>query len=345
MQSETTTQHPFIVCDNLVKIYRVGDHDVVALQGLDMVVQPGEIMGVVGVSGSGKSTLMNILGGLDRPSAGRVWVDGKDLLKLSNSALDYYRLSKVGFVWQQSARNLLPYLSALKNVEMPLIIAGELSRKKKQYAEKLLDIVGLAQRSKHRLSELSGGEQQRVALAVALSNQPTLLLADEPTGEVDEATAQSIYQTIRDLNVELGLTILIVSHDTALAHHVDRVISIRDGKITTETVAGIRPPVEENAENGEVPAEVEKTFMDLTVLDSAGRLQVPKEYLEQFKIKGRVHLEIQEDGILIRPVPEHDQDHSAEKMATSLEKSRIVGGLAGWLKRLVPGGEGRSHGE
>ena len=332
---------PFIVCNNLVKIYKVAEHDVVALQGLDLVVETGELLGVVGVSGSGKSTLMNILGGLDRPSAGRIWSNGKDLLKLSNPELDHYRLTTVGFVWQQASRNLVPYLSAQKNVEMPLILAGDMSRSRRKQAEELLDAVGLKARRKHRLSELSGGEQQRVAIAVALANKPKLLLADEPTGEVDEATAATIYAIFRDLNRDLGLTTLIVSHDTRLAHQVDRVIAIRDGKISSETV---RLPGTSTADellaahNGEgAPAqeemqkEPEKVFQELTVLDSAGRLQVPKEYLERYQISGRARLEPVDDGILIRPAPEAAPAHDTEALVERMEEAKKV---SAWQKVL-----------
>jgi putative ABC transport system ATP-binding protein len=227
---------PLILCDNLVKIYRVSDHDVVALQGLDLVVEEGELLGIVGVSGSGKSTLMNVLGGLDRPSAGRVRVAGNDLLKLSDSALDRYRLATVGFVWQQSARNLVPFLNAQENVELPLILGGVSGTKAREIARRLLKAVDLEDRRSHRLSEMSGGEQQRVGIAVALSNNPRLLLADEPTGEVDEQTAHTIYETLRNLNKDFGLTTLIVSHDPNISRQVNRVVAIRDGKIATETV-------------------------------------------------------------------------------------------------------------
>jgi len=169
-------QEPFIICDNLVKIYKIADLETVALQGLDLIVARGELMGIVGPSGSGKSTLMNILGGLVRPSAGRVWVDGIDLLKMSDSGLNRYRRSKVGFVWQQGTRNLVPYLTAVENVELPMILAGKSGREDRRYAESLLDAVGLAERRHHHLAEMSGGEQQRVAIAVALSNNPTLPL-------------------------------------------------------------------------------------------------------------------------------------------------------------------------
>jgi putative ABC transport system ATP-binding protein len=306
-------QEPFIVCDNLVKIYKVADLEIVALQGLDLVVAPGELMGIVGPSGSGKTTLMNILGGIGRPSAGRVWVDGQDLLKMSDAVLDRYRRSKVGFIWQLSARNLIPYLNALENVELPMTLAGQTGRKKRQHAEELLEVVGLAERRHHHLAQLSGGEQQRVAVAVALANNPTLFLADEPTGEVDSATALTIYETFQRLNREYGLTTLIVSHDPGIARHVERVVAIRDGKMATETV---RQSVSSNTHDDELAAEgdiqeEEVVFEELVVLDSAGRLQVPKEYLESFDIKGRARLELTEEGILIRPAPQSAQMQAA----------------------------------
>jgi putative ABC transport system ATP-binding protein len=304
---------PIIVCDNLIKIYQVAEHDVMALQGLDLVVKAGELMGIVGVSGSGKSTLLNILGGLDRPSAGRIMVNGQNLLKLSNSALDQYRLNTVGFVWQQSARNLVAYMSALRNIELPMTLFGESSRVKRKRAEELLDRVGLSDRRHHKLSELSGGEQQRVAIAVALANKPKLLLADEPTGEVDEANAQRIYQIFKDLNHELNLTTLIVSHDLNLAKHVDRVVSIRDGKVSSETLRDHRPRADGD------PAEHDSAFTELIVLDSAGRMHIPKELRAQLGLQRYARLEVVEGGILIRPVPaaDHPEEHHDTKSVFS----------------------------
>jgi putative ABC transport system ATP-binding protein len=323
-----TAQEAFIVCDNLVKIYKIADLETVALQGLDLVVAPGELLGIVGPSGSGKSTLMNILGGLDRPSAGRVWVEGQDLLKMSDAALDRYRRSRVGFVWQQSSRNLVPYLSALENVELPMTLAGRNSGTKQEWAEGLLEAVGLVERRHHRLAQLSGGEQQRVAIAVALANNPVLLLADEPTGEVDWATALTIYETIQRLNREYGLTTLIVSHDPGIARHVDRVVVIRDGKTATETV---RQSVVNGAPDGEAVAEDgvqgEEVFEELVVLDSAGRLQVPKEYLEYLNIKGRARLELTEEGILILPAPQAAHAQAAGVFAAELVPEP---GVHGW---------------
>lgn len=334
------TQEPIIICDNLVKIYKIAELEVVALQGLDLVVSQGELLGIVGASGSGKTTLMNTLGGLDRPSAGRVWVDGHDLLKMSAADLDHYRRSTVGFVWQQVGRNLVHYLNALENVELPMILAGRTGRAKRERAGDLLEAVGLAERRKHRLSELSGGEQQRVAIAVALANEPRMLLADEPTGEVDEKTALTLYETFQSLNRDFGLTTLIVSHDLGLARHVDRIVAIRDGKTAAETVRqnGASGSTQSTAEE-----EQEERFEELTVLDSAGRLQVPKDYLEQYSMRRRVRLELTEEGILIRPAPHSDDDQTAEELASDLAQTRKARGLRGilnrWRRRAGTGGK------
>jgi ABC-type lipoprotein export system ATPase subunit/bifunctional DNA-binding transcriptional regulator/antitoxin component of YhaV-PrlF toxin-antitoxin module len=318
------TQESFIICDNVVRIFKIAGHDVVALQGLDMAVAPAELLGVVGVSGSGKSTLMNILGGLDRPTAGRVWVDGKDLLKLSDTALTRYRLLSVGFLWQQSARNLLPYLNAQENIEYPMTVAGEFGRKKRQRAQKLLEIVGLSDRRKHRLSELSGGEQQRVAIAVALANNPKLLLADEPTGEVDTRTADAIYKIFRNLQSELKLTTIIVSHDAQIGKQVDRVIAIRDGKIASELVRqNGDSPLPAGAHDSAV-ASAPQEHIELTVVDSAGRLQIPKDLRQQFGIRHRVRLDATPEGVLIRPV-ETAHVETAEDMVDRMERNKQTG--------------------
>jgi len=328
--SQQPAASPLIICENLVKIYKVADLEVVALQGLDLLVNSGELLGIVGASGSGKSTLMNVLGGLDRPSAGRVWVDGHDLLKISNTALNRYRRTKVGFVWQQSARNLVPYLNALENVQLPMTLSGEAGQQKRHRAETLLEAVGLAERKHHHLSELSGGEQQRVAIAVALGNNPSLLLADEPTGELDSETALVIYRTLQNLNQQLGLTILIVSHDAGIARHVDRVVAIRDGKLASETVRQTNHNATSPDPDG-LPAD--DIFHELVVLDSAGRLQLPKEYLEQFDIKGRAQLEITEEGILIRPAPNNNHAQRAESAAANSAPAGPSHGWRQWLKR------------
>ncbi len=281
---------PFIHCENLVKIYKVDELEVVALQGLDLEVQQGEFLAIVGASGSGKSSLLNMLGGLDRPSAGRLLVGGQDLLKLADQELARYRLTQVGFVWQQAARNLLPYLTAQENVELPMVAAGAPANASAQYAQELLDAVGLADRRRHRLTQLSGGQQQRVALAVALANRPQLLLADEPTGEVDSATAQLIWQALRSLSQRYSLTVIIVSHDRAIARVVDRVVSIRDGKTSSETVR----------QHPDTHLHSADHFQERVVLDVAGRVQLPRDYLLQRGIKTRATVELVEEGILIR---------------------------------------------
>lgn len=336
------TSDVFIRCEGLVKIYKVANLEVIALQGLDLEVARGEMLGIVGASGSGKSTLMNILGGLDRPSAGRVWVDGHDLLKLSYEAINHYRRTRVGFVWQQGARNLIPYLTALENVRLPITIAAQDWSTEKPHAEALLDSVGLSERKHHRLSELSGGEQQRVAIAVALANDPVLLLADEPTGEVDTATALGIFQLLKDLNRQYGLTTVIVSHDLDIAHHVDRVVAIRDGKTSSETVRQLQRDTHTDTAPG-LGGKTGETFEEFVLLDSAGRLQVPREYLEQFNIRGRVLLDVTEEGILIRPAAGNDSnDHpgtQVEEISPEIDQTEPRG-LRGWWTRLRQGRKG-----
>ena len=310
-----TSNGPMIICDGLVKIYKVQDLEVVALQGLDLAVDTGEFMAIVGPSGSGKSTLMNILGGLDRPSAGKVLVDNQDLLKLSSAGLTRYRRAKVGFVWQQPSRNLIPYLSVEENIELPMIVGGMPNRERKEWTRELLEAVGLYDRRDHNLHQLSGGEQQRTAISVALANKPVLLLADEPTGEVDTTTAQAILETLRYLNKTYTLTIVTVTHDSRISDQVDRVVGIRDGKTSSERLRRVRPA--QDVPKGEpvaaiegergpesAPVEEEVTYHEYVVVDSAGRLQIPKDYLDELGIKGRAQLELTEKGILILPAEE-----------------------------------------
>ncbi len=310
-----------IQCENLVKIYRLergishsGETaEVQALQGLDLTVMRGEMVGIVGASGSGKSTLLNILGGLDRPTGGRVVVNKKDLARLSQGELDHYRREMVGFVWQQGSRNLIPYLTALENVQLPLTLSGRLGTNARERPLELLKLVGLEARKTHRLEELSGGEQQRVAIAIALANQPSLLLADEPTGELDTASAQTIYNLLRELNRTLGLTVIIVSHDISLAKQVDRVVAVRDGRLASETVRKLVVSGE-----GGAASEEKHHLEELLVLDSAGRLQLPREYLAQYNIRRRVRLETTPDGILIRP-PEKEHAVTEESVSEASE--------------------------
>jgi len=281
-----------------MKIYKIDDdHEVIALQGLDLQVEQGEMMGIIGSSGSGKSTLLNMLGGLDRPTAGRLMVDGKDLLRMSDKDLVKYKLETVGFVWQNNARNLIPYLTAVENVELPMLIKG---RHRRERAKELLEMVGLGHRLKSRLNSLSGGEQQRVAIAISLANDPSLLLADEPTGSVDVKTADVILDVLRNLNRELGVTIVIVTHDTQLTRKMDRVVAIRDGKTSSEILRRSHYINTDLDENQEENVE-EDTHVELAVLDSARRIQVPEEYLEAIGISdtNKVRMELEDGKIVI----------------------------------------------
>ncbi len=295
-----------IRCDNLVKIYKVADLEVVALQGLDLHVEPAEMIALVGASGSGKSTLMNILGGLDVPSAGRAIVAGHDLTRMDGRARTSYRRRVVGFVWQQTERNLLSHLSASENVELPMLLDGIDARQRRQRASLLMDLVGVPTARRHgHPGELSGGEQQRVAVAIALANQPPVLLADEPTGELDGDTAAQLLTALRRVNAELRTTIVIVTHDPLVSDHVQRTIAIRDGRTSTETVhsgeaiwLGDRRAAA-GSDRGGAPGG--RTSEEFAVLDQAGRLQLPRAHVDALGLRRRVTLRLEADHLEIWP--------------------------------------------
>lgn len=297
-QEIKTISDDMIYSENLVKIYKTDDIEVVALQGLDLTVKRGEIMAIVGNSGSGKSTLLNMLGGLDKPSAGNLFVDGKDLLKFTDKDFIEYKRHTVGFVWQNNARNLIPYLTAVQNVELPMILGR--SKERREWALELLEMVGLSDRQNSRLDQMSGGEQQRVAIAIALANKPRLLLADEPTGSVDTKTADMILEVFKELNSKMGVTIVIVTHDRNLAKKIDRVVSISDGRTSTEILRR-RSYSDELSSIGDTLAVEEDAHDEVAVLDRAGRLQLPKEYIDTLGIKGgdRVKVELDNNKISI----------------------------------------------
>ncbi len=296
-----------IVCDNVVKIYKAHELEVFALQGLDLTIEKGELMAIIGSSGSGKSTLLNLLGGLERPSAGSLLVDGKNLLRMTEKELKLYKRLTVGFVWQNQGRNLIPYLTAQQNVELPMLIKG---RAQSQKAKDLLKMVGLGHRLHNRLDQLSGGEQQRVAIAIALANDPPLLLADEPTGSVDSKTGDQLLNVFREINETLNTTIVIVTHDTQLMKKVDRVVSIRDGKTSSEMFRMQPHELEEQMREGMF---TEETHMEYTVVDRAGRLQIPEQLLQtlglQEDAQNRVQIEEEDGRIIIKP------QHSVKKDA------------------------------
>ena len=292
---DTGEGRPIIQCDNLVKIYKTEDIEVLALQGLDITIYEGELMAIIGNSGSGKSTFLNMIGGLDRPSAGKLIVDGKDLFKMTEAELVDYKRSTVGFVWQNNARNLLPYLTAWQNVQMPMLFKG---KEKKEKALELLELVGMAHKKNSKLNQLSGGEQQRIAIAIALANDPKILLADEPTGAVDVKTGAFILDVFREINKTKGTTIVIVTHDRLLSRKVNRVAAIRDGKIGSEMIMkqDYRDRMSEITaftENSEIQDE-------FAILDRAGRVQIPHDVLEKTGIDGnKVKMEIVDGQIII----------------------------------------------
>ena len=285
-----------IECDNLVKIYKTKDLEVLALQGLDLLVKRGELMAIIGNSGSGKSTFLNMIGGLDRPSAGKLYVDGKDLFRMNEKELVEYKKKTVGFVWQNNARNLLPYLTAYENIMTPMLFSDE--KNKGDRVMELLDMVGLSHRKNSKLSQLSGGEQQRIAIAIALANRPKLLLADEPTGSVDRNTSDYILDMFRRLNEELGITIVIVTHDKTLTKKVNRVVSIRDGKTSSERI--VKEDYINKLRDNTLDWNTLESQEEYAVLDRAGRLQIPKELLEEMGVKdNKVKLEVKDGKIVI----------------------------------------------
>lgn len=284
-----------VQADNLMKIYKTKDIEVVALQGLDLTVEQGELMAIIGNSGSGKSTFLNMIGGLDKPSAGKLFVDGKNLFTMTERQLVEYKRKTVGFVWQNNGRNLFPYLTALENVMVPMQIGSE--KKCKERALELLDMVGLAHKKNNKLSQLSGGEQQRVAIAIAVANAPKLLLADEPTGSVDSKTSDYILDVFRRLNKEWGQTIVLVTHDVLLSKKVQRVAAIRDGKISSERILKeTHADVMEGASAG----WDDETQDEFAVIDRAGRVQIPREFLETMNLEGnKVRMSIRDGRITL----------------------------------------------
>ena len=290
-----------VQADGLVKIYKSKQTEVLALQGLDLTVETGALTAIIGNSGSGKSTFLNMIGGLDRPSAGSLTVAGKNLFTMTQKELTLYKRDTVGFVWQNNARNLMPYLSALENIMLPMYLAR--GKHKKTKALELLELVGLSNKRRSSLATLSGGEQQRIAIAIALANSPKLLLADEPTGSVDARTANYIFDIFRELNGQ-GQTVLIVTHDVTLSKKVKRVVAIRDGKISSERI--LREKYADRLKESNIDWRREDTQEEYAILDKAGRVQIPKEMLEELGLSdAKVRLEMK-DGRVVLSAPEKD---------------------------------------
>jgi putative ABC transport system ATP-binding protein len=284
------TAEPHILCRDLVRIFVTKGVEVQALQGLDLRVDPGEIVALVGASGSGKSTLLTILSGLDIPTAGSARVAGHDLLAMSERDRVEFRRHSVGFVWQHTERNLLPYLTAAENIQLARQVAG--ARTTDERVGELLEPLGVGHVRDRRPAAMSGGERQRVAIAVALANDPKVLLADEPTGELDETSSADVLEAIRDLNERLGVTALIVTHDPSVSDHVRRTVQIRDGRTATEVLR--RTEVDDLGEERHIAEE-------FAVLDRAGRLQLPQDYLGALGMKDRVRLALEPDRIEVHP--------------------------------------------
>ncbi|MBQ3848256.1 MAG: ABC transporter ATP-binding protein [Clostridia bacterium] len=287
-----------IYCENLIKLYKVGEIEVMALQGLDLSVQKGEMIAIIGNSGSGKSTLMNIIGGLDRPTAGRIYVNGINLLKLSDKQMLQYMRETVGFVWQNTARNMVPYLSALDNVKLVMQMAGKVDSNR---AHMLLETVGLADRKKSKMHELSGGEQQRVAIAIALANNPGILLADEPTGAVDTKTTAQILRLFHDLNEDMGVTVVIVTHDRQLSHMVKRVVTISDGRIGTEFIRQHEINMDSEELMNAFAGHDSGTHVEYGFIDGRKRLAIPEEYLRKAGLteKSKVLIKAEDNSIIL----------------------------------------------
>jgi putative ABC transport system ATP-binding protein len=297
-----------IECHDLVRIFSSTGVEVQALQGLDLAVDRGELTAVVGASGSGKSTLLTILSGLDTPSAGRARVSGHDLLAMGRRERVEYRRHTVGFIWQQTSRNLLPYLSAAENISMALLVAGSVRSKRSARVTELLQLLGVAELRDRRPSELSGGQQQRVAIAVALANDPEVLLADEPTGELDEANSALVLETFRGINEKLGTTVLIVTHDAGVSEHVRRTMQIRDGRTATEVLRSTRRD-DSGAEH-----DVAEEF---AILDRVGRMQLPHEYITDLGMRDRVRLALADDHVKVSPVNPANADDNTPDVDTA----------------------------
>lgn len=278
---------PLVECEGLVHIYKTDELEVVALQGLDLRVEVGEMVAIAGRSGSGKTTLMNLLAGVEPPSAGAARVAGHDLARMDERERDRYRREVVGYLLQHSLANLALDLTVVQNVQVPMLGGG--ARRRGSRAHALLERLGLSGQANMRPAQLTGAESQRLALAVALANEPRLLLADEPTAELDGANARSLLEDLTTLLRQLGTAAIMVTHDQQLERHVDRVIQIRDGRTSTE-----RRWLARAIGEGEVADE-------LVILDRAGRLQLPRAHVEKLGLRDRVRVHLEADSIRITP--------------------------------------------
>jgi len=282
---EIADQYKIVVRD-LMKVYKRGQKEVIALRGIDFEVRNGEFLSIIGPSGSGKSTLLKMLGALDKPTAGVVLYDGHSVTLLDDRRAMLYRRQKVGFIWQLG--NLVPGLTALKNVTLPMKLAGAPSKPAEKRARMLLDTMGLGPRMDHKPSQMSGGENQRTAICVALANNPELLLGDEITGELDSETTEMVMDALKLTNKDFGTTVINVTHNPRVAQYADRVLRIRDGLIE---------------------GQKHTLFGDITEIDAKGRMVIPETVRRLAGIKKRVVLKATPEGLLVSPL-EGEEDNN-----------------------------------
>ncbi len=305
---------PFIQCHQIVKAYKISQHEIVALRGIDFEMDKGEMVAIIGPSGAGKSSLLNLLGGLDTPTAGQLIVDGKNLLELKGRQISQYRLTEVGFLWQQVDRNLLAHRSAIRNVTLPMMLANVPLWRRRPKARQLLEAVGLGDQMYKKPHQLSGGQQQRVAIGVALANNPPLLLADEPTGALDRATSETVMALLQELRQEFGLTILMTTHDLEVATHADRILTLRDGALGQDI----------SDHEGE----------DRLVFDDGGRIRLPDRVRTQLSAGDNIAVEIRPEGILLRA--EHNEDDNVDDaLQDMLPQDDAPGARRGLISRLL----------
>lgn len=305
----------YIDCQQIVKAYTVSDHEIVALRGIDFEMEQGKMVSIIGPSGAGKSSLLNLLGGLDKPTAGQLSVDNQNLLELKGKNLADYRLKRVGFIWQNVSQNLLGHRSALRNVTLPMMLAGIPFWQRTKQAKELLNAVDMIDHAHKRPGQLSGGQQQRVAIAVALANQPQLLLADEPTGALDRENAFQVMALLGELRERYGLTVLMVTHDMEMANYADRILTLRDGALGQDLSGN-------QADHK---------------LDEEGRIQLPSAVRSHLAVADRIAVEIRPEGILLRP--EEDEDDNTDALLAEMLPQDKVPEKTGFLKRLFRRGK------